>query len=250
MFFKKIWLILWGDEKIETVSLLFVALTVLSTAALLISNVIANKLFPLGIQIGGFDLNMTCAIILFPVTYILSDVFSEVYGYSASRRVSWFAFGANVIMVLFFCFADLIPSVAYQQELGYDCAFHVILGIDFSSGLGVLGTLIASLIAFVIGSWVDDIVFEKLKKRVILSDSIGQFIFRAVLSSFCGEIVDSVIFIPFMLLFAGLIGTAINSFWQVFFMVLIQSSIKTLYELLISPLTAIIAKKIKKYENK
>ena len=249
MFFKKIWSILWGDEKIETVSLLFVALTVLSTAALLISNVIANKLFPLGIQIGGFGLNMTCAIILFPVTYILSDVFSEVYGYSASRRVSWFAFGANVIMVLFFCFADLIPSVAYQRELGYDYAFHVILGIDFSCGLGVLGTLIASLIAFVVGSWVDDIVFEKLKKRVN-SDNTMKFIYRAVLSSFCGEIVDSVIFIPFMLLFAGLIGTAINSFWQVFFMVLIQSSIKTLYELLISPLTAIIAKEIKKYENK
>lgn len=251
-FLTKIKSLFWGDEKLKNRSSLFLVLIVISTVALLVSNVIANKLFPLfGWSVGGFELTMTCAVILFPITYILSDVFSEVYGYSASRRASWIGFGANVLMVFIFCIADLIPAVGYQNATGYATSFHTILGIDFTSGWGPFGTLLASLIAFIIGSWIDDIVFEKIKNITTKNgDNKGKFILRAVLSSFCGEMIDSIIFIPFMLLFAGLIGTAITSIWQVVFMILIQTSIKTLYELLISPLTAIIAKKVKDYELK
>lgn len=232
-------------------SALFIILVTLSTVGLLISNVIANKLFPLfDWNINGNGLTMTCAVILFPTTYILSDVFSEVYGYKWSRITNWIAFGANILMVLFFELADLIPAVGYQNATGYSSAFHSILGIDLSNGYGPLGVLIASLAAYIIGSFVDDIVFAKMRKRQLATrDSTFKFCVRAITSSFAGELVDSCIFIPLMLGFAGLYGTAITVWYQVVLMIAIQATIKTLYELCIVPLTAIVVKKVRRYED-
>ena len=78
-------------------SFLQVLLTVISVACLLISNVITSKQmqFP-------FGLTMTGAIYIFPVTYILSDVFSEVYGYRWRRITCNMGFAMNVVMVLAF----------------------------------------------------------------------------------------------------------------------------------------------------
>lgn len=72
-------------------SFLQVCLTILFVSAMLISNVITSKQiqFPFGIT-------MTGAIVIFPVTYILSDVFSEVYGYRWSRVTCYFAFSMNL----------------------------------------------------------------------------------------------------------------------------------------------------------
>ena len=242
--FSKIKKSLFGATPLGKISSTFLVLTILSTAALLISNIIANKLFPVfNLSLNGFGITLTCGVICFPLTYVLSDIFSEVYGYTASRRVTWLGFGANVLMVFLFSMADLIPAVNYQELSGYSAAFHTILGIDFASGWGPLGTLLASLAAFVVGSWIDDIVFEKLRNST-------HFITRAVLSSFAGELIDSIIFIPLMLLFAGLYGTAITSIWTVIGMILIQVLIKTLYELLISPVTAVLVRVIRNKEAK
>ena len=72
---------------------LFTILVVVNTVAMLVSNIIACKVFSVGIGV------LPCAVIVFPITYILSDVFSEVYGYKWSRRTAWLAFAMNLFIV-------------------------------------------------------------------------------------------------------------------------------------------------------
>ena len=79
-------------------------LTTIFISALLISNVISSRIF------NFFGFSMTGAIIIFPITYILSDVFSEVYGYQWSRRTCYMAFLTNLIMVFIFAVVDILPA--------------------------------------------------------------------------------------------------------------------------------------------
>lgn len=260
-FFAKVKSLFWGDEKIKGGSALFITMIVISTAALLISNVIANKLIPLfGWTVNGQAVTLTCGVLCFPLTYVTSDIFSHVYGYSASRRATWIAFAANVLMVFLFCMADLLPAAsAVYGQTAYAESFHTVLGIDFSpnpnspiGAWGPFGVLVASLVAFIVGSWVDDLVFEGIRKITTKKNqaenkgNLGKFILKAVGSSFAGELVDSIIFIPLMYFFNGIIGY--YSFGTVCIMILIQVMIKTCYELVISPLTYVIAEKARKYE--
>ena len=69
----------------------FVALVALFVACLIASNIIAVKL----VVIFGFVL--PAAIIIFPLSYILGDVLTEVYGYARARRVIWLGFPCNLI---------------------------------------------------------------------------------------------------------------------------------------------------------
>ena len=103
-FFSKLKSLLWGDEKLKGGSVVFVVLVALSTVALITSNIAAGKSFSVfGWEIGGAQLVLTCGVLCFPITYILSDVFSEVYGYKWSRNTRYIAFASNLFMVLIFC---------------------------------------------------------------------------------------------------------------------------------------------------
>lgn len=252
-FMLKLKKLFWGDEKSPNRSPLYIFMVVLSVVALISSNVIANKSFNVfGISINGSPLILTCGVLVFPVTYILSDLFSEVYGYSASRRTDWIGFGSYVFFLLFICLTILIPGANYYYEDIVSNGLVNGLGLDFLKGgnnFGSLGILFASLTAFVAGSFVNDLVFEKIKKRNP-GDSSSKFVFRAIVSSLVGELVDSFIFIPLLYLFTNAFGTTITNFWQLIAIIIFQASMKVLYELLISPLTVILAKKLKKYEEK
>ncbi len=248
---KKIKSLFWGNEKLGKLSPLFLILVVVSTVSLLLSNILAGKSFPLfGWHIGNAELVLTCGIILYPLTYMISDLMSECYGYSASRKVTWLGFGMNLFMVLIVMLGIVIPSAnPYYESISE--GLKVGFGFDFLNGgnnLGSLGILFASLLSFTIGSWVDDVVFQAFKDKHKENDSTGKFVFRAVFSSLTGEIVDSIIFIPLLYYFTAQMGTTITSFWQLIAIIGIQALIKTLYELIISPVTAVLARKIKKYE--
>ncbi len=250
---KKLKSLFWGDEKLKGGSAMFVFLTVLSTVALLISNILAGKSFSVfNWQIGGAPIVLTCGILVFPITYILSDLFSEVYGFSASRRVTWLGFAMNVFLIVFISLGILIPGANPYYENVVSNGLVAGLGLDFLKGgenLGSLGILLASFAAFIFGSWIDDLVFEKIKKMTSKKgDGTGYFILRAVSSSLAGEIVDSIIFIPLLYLFTNAFGSTIQNFGQLVLIVLVQAGMKTLYELIISPLTALLAKKLKTYE--
>ena len=212
-------------SKTRGISKLQLFLTVLFVVSLLISNVITAKqvLLPFGIT-------MTGAVVIFPVVYILSDLFSEVYGYRWSRLTCYLAFIMNLFMVLIFSLVIATPAPDYwtNQE-----AFQTVLG-------NTPRILFASLTAFVIGDLVNDRVFRRFKLKHP-RDHRG-FAGRAILSSLCGEICDSMIFLP--LAFIGEMPLATLAQ-----MMVVQVSIKITYEIIVMPLTSFIVKKVSRYEN-
>lgn len=211
--------------KKERISFLQVCLTIVFVTAMLISNVITAKqvLLPGGIT-------MTGAVFIFPITYILSDVFSEVYGYKWSRITCYFAFSMNLFMVIVFSLVIQTPAPSYwtNQE-----AFATVLG----STPRVMG---ASLLAYVIGDLVNDRVFRKMKAKH--SDELKGFGWRAIISSFFGELCDSLVFLPIAFLGQMPLKTLAT-------MTVCQVLIKTSYEVVILPLTTLVAKKANKYEK-
>jgi uncharacterized integral membrane protein (TIGR00697 family) len=200
---------------------LYVLLSIIYVTALNTANIVAVK----QIQIG--TLLVTAGQLVFPVIYIISDIFSEIYGYRESRRVAWIAFGMNVFMVLAFNLTILLPYPSWWENNG---AFTLILG-------GVPRILIASLVAFQAGDWLNDIVFQKMKGRH------GERLFwlRAIVSSIFGEAVDSCLFFAI-----ALIGTMPISSLPVF--VASGVAIKCFYELLVLPITSRLVVVIKRKE--
>lgn len=77
-------------------SFVFLVLFSIFLACLLISNIIAGKLILV------FGMVLPSAVILFPITYILGDVFTEVYGYEKTRSIIWIGFAANMLMSMIF----------------------------------------------------------------------------------------------------------------------------------------------------
>ena len=201
----------------KPISMLQMILTLLAVVCLLISNIITAKqvLLP-------FDITMTGAVIIFPITYILSDLFSEVYGYKWSRLVCYLSFLANLLMVA--------PSPDYWTNQD---AFMAVLG-------STPRVLIASFLAFIVGGLVDDLVFKKLKDKH--PNDMKGFGFRAILSSLFGELVDSLIFLPIAFLGQMPLKTLA-------IMTILQVVIKTGYEIIILPITRLVVKKIMKYEG-
>lgn len=211
-------------KKNEKISFLQMFLTLLFVVSLLISNIITSKqvLLP-------FNITMTGAVFIFPITYILSDVFSEVYGYRWSRITCYLAFLFNLFMVVIFSLVIITPAPSYwmNQE-----AFQTVLG-------NTPRILVASLLAFVIGDFVNDKVFKKMKEKHP-TDHKG-FGLRAIFSSLCGELVDSLIFLP--LAFIGLMPVKTLAV-----MTVMQVLIKTGYEVVILPITKIVVNFVSKKE--
>ena len=209
----------------KNISRLQLILTVLFVVCLLVSNIITGKqvLLPFGIT-------MTGAVFIFPITYILSDLFSEVYGYKWSRFTCYLAFVMNLFMVLVFTAVIKTPAPGYwlNQE-----AFQAVLG-------NTPKILFASLLAFMVGDFVNDRVFKKFKEKHP-KDHKG-FEFRAILSSLCGEIMDSAIFLP--IAFIGTMPTQ-----TLLVMGITQVSIKIAYEIIILPVTRLVVQKVSKYEG-
>lgn len=208
----------------KTISKTQLILTVLSVTALLVANIISAKQFQL-----PFGITMTGAIVVFPITYILSDLFSEVYGYKWSRFTCYLGFAMNVFMVLVFQIAIATPAPDYwmNQE-----AFATVLG-------STPRILFASLTAFVVGDLVNDMVFRKMKEN---KEGMNGFAGRAIVSSFCGEVVDSAIFIPLAFIGTMPVMTLIG-------MGITQVCLKVAYEILIVPVTAAVTKKVMEAES-
>ena len=210
----------------RNISELQLYLTLLFVVSLLISNIITAKqvLLPFGIV-------MTGAVFVFTITYILSDLFSAVYGYRWSRITCYLGFAANLFMVLIFSAVIATPAPDYwlNQE-----AFQTVLG-------NTPRVLVASLLAFVLGDFVNDRVFRKMKEKY--PNSIKGFGWRAMLSSVCGELVDSLVFLPI-----AFIGQMPLKTLAV--MTVMQVLIKTGYEVIILPITRLVVKKTSAYENR
>lgn len=210
----------------KSTSELKLILTVLGTVAYLIANILTVKTMEL-----PFGITMTCGAIVFPITYILSDVYSECYGYRWSRITCYIAFACNLLMVGAFELAIIAPAPEY-----FDAQDAMVAILGNSPRI-----LFASVCAFVVGDFVNDKVFAGMKKRY--ANTHEKFGFRAVLSSLCGEIVDSSIFLP--IVFLG--EMPINALLAI---MVTEVCIKVGVEILLLPVTTNIVKAVTKYEDR
>ena len=214
------------DELWKSHSSLKLILTVIFIASLLVSNVITWRQIAL-----PFGITMTWAMIIFPITYILSDVFSEVYGYRWSRITCYLWFACNLVMSLVFMAVINMKAPEYFENIS---AYSIVLW-------NTRRVLCASLLAYVIWDFVNDRIFQKMKSKHPSDNK--WFWRRAILSSFAWETVDSWIFIP--LAFVGTMPTH-----TLLIMIITQIILKVAYEMIVLPITIVVTKKTQKYEDK
>lgn len=210
----------------QNVSTLQMSLTFFLTISLILANIMVVKSIDL---FGLPQFANTCSIITFPITYILSDVFSEVYGYKWSRITASWAFIGTLMCSLFFALMIAMPGNAAwdkQEQL-----------------INILGNTpqiaVASIIAFWFGDFANDKVFHLMKKHNASEKWFGA---RAILSSLVGKYVDGFIFTFLGLSFLPLETKII--------MVLNCPFIQVCVETAVLPITTFIMKKVKKAEAK
>lgn len=212
-------------QKNHQVSVLFLLFATLFTTSLIMANLLATKQISIG------PANFTGAIFVFPISYIVNDVVSEVWGFRRAKILIWMAFGLNFFFVILVWLIDLIPGVAWWQETPAGIGFHAIFGI-------APRIVLASFLAFLVGSFLNAFVISKMKVR----NNGEHFTVRAVLSTLLGEFCDSIIFFPVALL--GIVPID-----QMPSFVLWQVCLKTAYEIIILPVTVKVVKWVKKVEN-
>lgn len=210
------------QRQINRASPLLVKLVVLFTSCLVISNILANRM----VQVGPWSVD--AGTILFPITYILSDVFSEVYGYKWSRRVTWWAASMNLLFVVLVMLTNVLPAPSYYDPSHFEMAL--------SSSFRIV---VASLVSYVMGDLLNDLVFRRMKRS---KEGMKGFASRAFVSSLVGQIVDSTLFVT--LAFAGTMPMA-----DLAYMIVLNIIAKVGYEVIILPVTYKVAKEVHRKEN-
>ena len=191
-------------------------------ACLVAANIIAVKLISL------WGLLLPAAIIVFPISYILGDVLTEVYGYKHARRVIWLGFLANLIVVLAIAAGGALPAADFWKQ---DEAYARILG-------ATPRILAASFAAYLVGEFANAYVLAKLK---IATEGRWLWV-RTIASTLVGQGLDSAIFIT--LAFAGIIPTG-----ALVAAVVTQWLVKSAYEAAATPLTYVIIGFLKRREG-
>ncbi len=206
----------------EGYSLAFVVIVALFVTTLITANITAVKL------VGFFGLVLPAAVIVFPVSYILGDVLTEVYGYRAARHVIWLGFFCNLLAVIAIYLGGILPSAPFWQ--GQE-AYETILGYTPR-------ILAASFLAYLVGEFANAIVLAKMKVA-----TNGRFLWsRTIGSTLVGQGLDSLVFI--VLAFAGTIPAS-----AMVAGVLTQWIVKSLYEALATPLTYLVVNRLKRSEG-
>ena len=203
-------------------SKLFIILCSINISCLLASNIITVK------TISVLGLIFTAGDILFPMTYILNDVFTEVYGFNKSKFVIWISFFCNLLVVTIFEIAILLPS---SSSFANQSDFVNILGITPR-------ILVASFASFLVGNFANSIVLSKIKVK-----TNGKYLaLRTIVSTLIGEGLDTIIFIP-----TAFIG--ILELKEIGFLVLNTYILKVMLEIILTPITYKVVKFVKTKEN-
>jgi uncharacterized integral membrane protein (TIGR00697 family) len=169
----------------ETLYALIVGLFV---TTLFVSNLASTKLF----DFFGTGLALDGGAVLFPLSYVLGDLITELYGFRGARRIIFVAFLMNLVAVLALALVQILPpATVWPHQAAYE------------SVIGFLPRIIAgSLIAFVIGQLLNAFVFVKIKAA-----TRGRHLYlRSLGSSLVGDAVDTVIFMT--IAFAGTIPSS------------------------------------------
>jgi uncharacterized integral membrane protein (TIGR00697 family) len=213
---------------------IFVIVVALFVTVLITSNIIAVKLIhiaTLPFQFLGDNLVfMPAGIIVFPVSYIIGDVLTEVYGFRTARGVIWLGFACNLLVALLLWLGGIIPPEVFWQ--GQD-AYNVILG-------QVPWILLGSFSAYLVGEFSNSatLAFLKFSTR-------GRFLWvRTISSTIIGQGFDSFVFIFIAFGVGGDLTVE-----QLLRTVLFQWWAKIAYEVLATPLTYAVVAYLKRKEQ-
>lgn len=199
-------------------------------AILLLSNIVgAAKPSVVDLPLMG-SWTFGAGVLFFPVSYIIGDVLTEVYGYARARRVIWTGFAA----LAFYAFMAAVvialpPAPGWPGQEAYEFVF--------GNGWRIV---LASMTAFWAGEFANSFVLAKMK---ILTN--GKYLWtRTIGSTVVGQGLDSLIFYP--LAFYGLAGWPVDQLAQV---VLSQFVLKTAWEALLTPVTYWVVGALKRREG-
>src|SRR5687767_12943218 len=188
----------------------FVSFAALFVTCLLTANTMAAKL------IGVAGVVVPAAIVIFPISYVVGDVLTEVWGYGVARRVIWLGFACNALMVAaLWLGGELPPAPFWKGQDAYEAIFGQTPRI-----------LTASFLAYLVGEFANAFVLAKLKVA-----TQGRWLWmRTIGSTIVGQGLDSAVFVT--LAFAGVVpaGALVS-------IVAAQWIFKVAYEAAATPLT-------------
>ena len=197
-------------------------LITLFVVVLLVSNIVAAKFFAIGY------FRVSSAQLLFPITYIFGDIFTEVYGYGASRRAIWYGFFASFILVaICFIAVKIPPAPEYTDQAAFATVFAPVGRI-----------VLASLLAYWCGEFANSFAMAKLK---LLTN--GKYLWtRTIGSTIVGQAVDTTV-----VMFVAFYGT--RPLPVIFKLIISGYLIKVIYETLMTPVTYAVIGRLKKVEG-
>lgn len=206
----------------EKVSVPFMLLDILFNVCLIAANLLETKV----IQVGS--LTVTAGLLVFPISYIINDCIAEVWGFKKARLIIWSGFAMNFFVVALGLIAVAIPAAPFWEGEEH---FNFVFGM-------APRIVAASLMAFLVGSFLNAYVMSKMK----VASQGRNFSARAIWSTVVGETADSLIFFP--VAFGGVIA------WkELLIMMGIQIVLKSMYEVIILPVTIRVVKAIKKIDG-
>jgi uncharacterized integral membrane protein (TIGR00697 family) len=197
-------------------------LTTMFVVILLVSNLVAQKICVIG------PFAVSGAILLFPITYIFGDIFTEVYGFGASRRAIWLGFiGTGLLYAMGVAVLALPGAPDWKNQDAFRTVFGIIPRI-----------LAASLVAYWFGEFANSYTMAKLK----LLTNGRKLWTRTIGSTIVGQAVDTTIVI--ILTFAGryTAGTILRT-------IVSGYVLKVAYEAAATPLTYFVVNRLKAAER-
>ncbi len=193
------------------------------TALVIISNVTATKGVAFGpiITDGGF--------IVFPLTYVIGDVLSEVYGFKAARRAIFLGFSMNILAALAFWITIYLPAADfYQNQAAFENVVHAYTQL-----------IVAGLAGFIVGqtlnAWAVVAIKERTKEKHLWARLVG--------STFIGQLGDTLVFCAIA---ASAIG--INTFHDFAVYTALGWFYKTAVEVVMLPITYRVIAYVKRHE--
>ena len=207
----------------KAVSKLFLIITVVYVTCLLLSNLVAGKMWAV-----TSNITLPSAVILFPITYIFGDIFTEVYGFKNARIIIWLGFVCSFFAVGVYMITIGLPHPDFwtNQE-----AYATVLGTTPRVAA-------ASFIGYLFGEFSNSMVLSKLK---VMTGGKKLWV-RTILSTLVGEGFDSVIFVT-----VSFWGTMENA--TLLQMIFFQYLFKVCYEIIFTPATYAIVNWIKRKEE-
>ncbi len=207
----------------------------LFVTVLIVSNLASSaKIVDWGVAIINLPLAFDAGTILFPISYIFGDVLTEVYGFKRSRRVIWTGFACLALTAGVLWLVRLMPGEATWLEQTGQNAYDAILG-----GLTSGGIVLASLVAYLAGEFMNSIVLAKMKVA-----TGGKWLWaRTIASTLVGEGVDSLVFVGIACL-TGVFP------WSLFWTLTVTNYLfKTAIEVVMTPVTYWVVNRLKKSEQ-